>query len=567
MEKWVVHEKYGKGIVLKTRYQGGEQLIRFTNGFEKWIQSSELKSIVISTPTDTNDSIGDIFDRKIDSISVPAVPRSLHSRKISISFCEPPHNKSEEYADIPAPNISLYPRSYKPVIILDEPFKTQITEQKDVVVAPDIPDMTNYSESNISFDEPIKNEITEQWNAVPINDIQFLDNSCNAFLQNKGNVSSRMIIEALRLGGVSHEQAEVFTYGRKKEIRNIKKWLMSEKGCLLISGEYGVGKTHLLEVISSMAIRDGWAVARIEIDPDESPLHKPKQIYNHFIKSLSYKQSDKILGFQDFITSIAESTNSERKERLLKHPYLGKVLTHWDDEEDRSWLLDWIKGDGSRPANFPQMYDTQTTANIYCNILSGLGWSAKNILGLKGIIILFDEAECVDAGWYTLYQFDKALRFLKGIILTSNNDESLLKDCTFCASGKLGLGYYGGSQTQYRYPYLWEHESCLKLIFSFVPDILDSMLNNKKIMDVVRELPLIKIDTLEEHDLQNILEKVIDVYENAYYDFTFNYDICDIYPYLSRNKTRTFLKGAVECLDIMRFNPEMQPNEIVDCAE
>jgi hypothetical protein len=371
-----------------------------------------------------------------------------------------------------------------------------------------------------------------------------------------------MIIEALRLGGVSHDQVGLFTYGREKEINYVNEWLASKNGSMLINGDYGVGKTHLLEIISLNAIEKGWAVARIEIDPDEAPLNKPKKIYQHFINSFSYRQNGRDLDFQDFIESIAESKKSSQIRKLINHPYLGKILIHWKDEEDKSWLLDWIKGDGSKPADFPQMPDTQTAANVYCNILSGLGWSAKNILGLRGIIILFDEAECVDPSWYNHNQFVKALRFLKAIILMSNNDEKLLEDCTFSSTSReLGLEYFGGSRI--KYPFLWEHESCIKLIFSFVPEMIECMKTDTKLYSLINKIPEINLDTLEDEDLQRVLKKVIQVYKDAY-DFTIN---DDIFPYLSRSKTRKFVKGAIECLDIMRFNPEVPPSELIEFSK
>ena len=40
---------------------------------------------------------------------------------------------------------------------------------------------------------------------------------------------------------------------------------------------------------------------------------------------------------------------------------------------------------------------TTLPVQIYIVILSGIGWAAKNILGLKGFLILFDEAENVDS--------------------------------------------------------------------------------------------------------------------------------------------------------------------------
>lgn len=52
MNEPVFHEKYGKGIAIKKRYLGFQQLIQFESGVEKWIKRHELKSIEEYDPGD-----------------------------------------------------------------------------------------------------------------------------------------------------------------------------------------------------------------------------------------------------------------------------------------------------------------------------------------------------------------------------------------------------------------------------------------------------------------------------------------------------------------------------------
>jgi len=379
-----------------------------------------------------------------------------------------------------------------------------------------------------------------------------------------GSRQSRIIIESLRLGGVPQNHAEDFTYGRNEEIARIMNWLEGNEGSLIITGEYGVGKSHFLEILASRAPHKGWALAKVEIDPNETPFHKPKKIYQHIVNTFSYKKDDTILGFDDFIRGVAESKNSFEKQKLLSHPYFGILINNWDTMDDKSDILDWIKGDGGKPPSFPQMPDYQTAANIYSNLISAIGWSAKNILGMNGIVIIFDEAESVDPSWYTNYQFDKAINFLKGTILMSNNDERLIGDIhpIFYPFGmKSGLRYCG-VRSRKKMPFLWESESCTKIIFSFVPEMFESMdtKNYNELKSLFEKMEKIELEALDRTNLEYILQNITNVYDDAY-GFSTSHDISNYIPHT--DKTRKFIKSVVEGLDLMRFYPEKDLAELL----
>ena len=110
----------------------------------------------------------------------------------------------------------------------------------------------------------------------------------------------RRMIEAFRLGIVPYDCVEEFTFGRDKETKEIMDWLNShDEGTFLIVGEYGTGKTHLLHYALGNALQNGFAIAWVEMDPNEAPFHKPKRVYNHLIKNFKYRDMQTI-----FILSI-----------------------------------------------------------------------------------------------------------------------------------------------------------------------------------------------------------------------------------------------------------------------
>ena len=240
-------------------------------------------------------------------------------------------------------------------------------------------------------------------------------------------MKARQILEALRLGIVPELYAEEFTFGRDEEISKIKTWLANSEGSLILIGEYGSGKTHLLHNVFYSAVNDNWAAAMISLDPNEQAFHKPKAIYEYIIRSFRFKDQNGQHGdFREFLRTIATNPTSHK---LSGHKYLSKMVRRIKDDGDNEDFWEWIEGKPEANNIVPKMYEKATCANIYCYILSGIGWAAKNIMGLNGLTILFDEAESVDPGWFTHYQYNKAKNLTKGIVFTSKNDKILIEDC------------------------------------------------------------------------------------------------------------------------------------------
>ena len=111
-------------------------------------------------------------------------------------------------------------------------------------------------------------------------------------------IQARANIEALRMGLFPDNHIEEFTFGRKKEKEFIHNWLHnSNEGSLIMTGVYGVGKTHFLEYINNIALKDDWAVSFLEFDSNSLPLNKPKLLYEEIIRAFKYKNGN----FRDFI--------------------------------------------------------------------------------------------------------------------------------------------------------------------------------------------------------------------------------------------------------------------------
>lgn len=476
MNQAVEHSIYGRGLLLKKRYLGGEAYIHFESGLALWVKSNEIKTISDDPPV----------IRHISAYGHPTL-----------------------------------------ICIADEPSIYDFFKLNKHLVPP---------KSKVKIISP-----------PPHYDIE-----------------SRRIIEALRLGGVPRHLVAQFTAGRDEEIQVINQFCSSDTSPLFIlEGAYGVGKSHMLELVSSIALNSGWAVARIEIDPSENAFHRPLNIYRTLARSFLYPKDGHFHNFSDFVDDII---NSPKGKKMGAHPYFKEILIRWDDvDNNKTDLIEWISGQGidGQFSKIPKLHDAQTAANIYCNIISGIGWAAHNVLELKGLLILFDEAEGIDRSWYTTYQFSRATNFINGLLRMAKNDPILIIEPKKYMHEETAPVRKVGRKTGLQYcgldreiaPFLWETESNVKIIFSFIPQLLDTILQFPTMNDMFNDVQRYPLEPLNPTAMGELYNKVVPIYQKAY-NFT---PTANTYEHLPINKTRLFVKGMIESFDILRHDPTSQP--------
>ncbi|MFW5966873.1 MAG: BREX system ATP-binding domain-containing protein [Persicimonas sp.] len=254
-----------------------------------------------------------------------------------------------------------------------------------------------------------------------------------------GPASAGATLEAMRLGVVPREDLDAFTVGRRAEMDLVDGDLarVDERGGAVRAflGDYGAGKTHLLELIAHRALADNFVVGRVVLDPRETPPSHPKRVYRELIRSLSYPDrpsgagrslaplferalaSDEVR--RDFFVDSRRRARSKLDEGA--HLYLTPALRYFDalaggdgaalDEASRdegmTLLFDWLEGhptvstgdidDGlrelvGRRGRVYSMMDFRPWSRIYGYLLSGLSTLARRA-GYAGLVVLIDEAE------------------------------------------------------------------------------------------------------------------------------------------------------------------------------
>ena len=368
-------------------------------------------------------------------------------------------------------------------------------------------------------------------------------------------LKERVIIEALRLGIVPDDEIEDFIFGRDDEIRRIKSLLDGPDSSLMIIGDYGTGKTHLLDYAYHMAMREGYAVARTDIDPNETPFHRPKYIYRKLISSFRFIANDgKASDFRQFMDYIVRSKPTV----LGSHQYLSALVNWMKSGEMRESHWEWIEGYDSQIR--PMLYDNAPAANIYCNILTGLGWATVEGLGMKGLLLLFDEAEILHSKLSNSSQRSRGDNFLKGLLMSARSDHDLLTEYPFpgfggCYGLDTGLLY---SAHATNVSYLYRQPSYIKLIMTFtpIPELYDSQ---REIWRLLNNEPSIRIYAPDFAALLEAFVHICRIYESAY-GFNLSQgaqnkvtEIISSDDFL-KSSTRRFVKASIEALDILRFH-------------
>lgn len=372
----------------------------------------------------------------------------------------------------------------------------------------------------------------------------------------------RSIIETLRMGIVPEDRVQSFTFGRDAEITQLQEWLAAEDdGARIIQGTYGTGKTHLLNYLRSYALKEGYAVAFVEMDSQEAPFSRPKRVYAQVAQSLVYRDAatGREARFRDLVRRAVYAGLTR------DHPYFSYLEESLAD--DAVW--DWIMAceDAPRPPNvngayrgLPALYNHGTAANIYTNLLTGLGWFCQHPkLGLKGLLLIFDESETL-FGYQTRDSSVKSFNFLDALLAVTDNDPSMLS----IPPG----GSFITSSHAWDIPFLYQPRSGLKLALAFTNLSLYSAPTAFWGSPIATTVERITLQPLDNDALYHIFEKVRGFYRQAY---RFKSDSLPLDMIFQRvleqtehyGSLRMKIKGFVEALDLLRLHPGRVADEVL----
>ena len=370
------------------------------------------------------------------------------------------------------------------------------------------------------------------------------------------------------------------TVGREDEIKSVEKWLAKDSGSLMIIGQYGQGKSHIIRYIRQKALDEGYLVAYCDIG-EESQMHKPKSVFNTLMKSLvfrggEYDEKNSNLRLFLILYAIFENeTKGEFSKNLSKflkpgvNELIGKLKRKYKTNElDGNYFasfIDYLCGDDylGNPYRFNKkiaIQPYQTSASIICNILSSIGNMAASMNGFeysfKGLILIFDEGETIDSPAYLSKQRDSGINLIKGLTEISNNNEDLLSE-THHKKGYDGKRY--GRKTNLMYSGMPMHrdtrfsnhkENHVKCLFAFVEGESEviNILEKHKVGKIV-----LKDFTSDEKN--KLIYKIIEIYKKAY-----NYEVKNIEKLKNMlikklensDNVRSIIKITMEAIELIK---------------
>ena len=224
------------------------------------------------------------------------------------------------------------------------------------------------------------------------------------------------VIEALRSGVPSRTVGAYFSEARPGILNRIrgKMETVRESGqsdAMIFRGNYGEGKTHMLNTVFSIAAEENMAVSYVSLGK-ETPMDKIHLLYarimaNTFLPGKEQPGFDMLLEEMTPGSAIASElmAYAATEPETNKIFYLLKAMWGTQDEEEKMQFLGDLKGDfvsnalvkkvyrrvSGKPAQFNQNFTKTKHCMDYFAFMSALFRRA----GMTGWVILFDEAELI----------------------------------------------------------------------------------------------------------------------------------------------------------------------------
>ncbi len=220
---------------------------------------------------------------------------------------------------------------------------------------------------------------------------------------------ARQLVEALRVGVAPAQHVRALTIGLTKERESVAAALREARSAggavRAVVGEYGFGKSHLVELCAQEALERNFLVATASLDLQELPPHRAFAIYSALTRSLRYPDSDE-RGLGPLFERADAAGLSGPLQSLTEQPVNPLTLTldalaKTPGTRARTIWLAWLMGarrvkvmNKATPTGvkFPSVYKVGHNARQMAFLLSGLSSLAK-LSGYSGLCVLIDEAE------------------------------------------------------------------------------------------------------------------------------------------------------------------------------
>lgn len=253
---------------------------------------------------------------------------------------------------------------------------------------------------------------------------------------------ARELVEALRVGIAPVQHIRELTIGLAEERTNPNNALnrTHQQGGAVrtVLGDYGFGKSHIVELVTQEALDRKFLVASASLDLTELPPHKALDIYATLMHHLRYPDSDE-RGLLPLLEAAADLPRMphQLQDLTVINPdplalTVGAIKNTTASRQRQAWS-EWLMGgrraksmNVSMPSGikFPSIYRQGNNARQIAYLLNGVSVLAR-IAGYSGLCLLIDEAES-----YSLLRASQRLKadqFFSAVIYAALQGQSCIQ--------------------------------------------------------------------------------------------------------------------------------------------
>jgi len=245
---------------------------------------------------------------------------------------------------------------------------------------------------------------------------------------------ANQVIESLRRGLPPQRGTRHYAVGHEKLIQGVKRFHLSgiaDKGIIrFVSGSWGSGKTHFFRLMREEAFENGCLVSAVELSVNEAPLNKFERVFFSIVRNIvtpNYYSGEAQASVAPFGIVLREALVylssgehgqpqeisyediTDASEKLMACSAIDidfrKIVKHyWDTflpdgpdpaivDQKRDEILQWFSGEGTvgqwRKNYGANKIVSKDNAKLMLQSLAAF----IQLVGYKGLVILFDEAE------------------------------------------------------------------------------------------------------------------------------------------------------------------------------
>jgi hypothetical protein len=242
---------------------------------------------------------------------------------------------------------------------------------------------------------------------------------------------ARQIVEVLGSSGTPPARGvQYFNVGNRSLLNALDEYYfasyLQDGGAAfkLVVGDYGSGKSHFLYCLRDVAWSRGFAVAKVELSPVETPYNDQRAVYAAVARNLIWHESEEGVSDETGLPRFLEGTlarivGAEINLETLTHPnyqglvetlesspvdapaYRAAVLAYFealvrDQEERQASLRRWLLAEETTPDDTKLLRELGVTGKIRrpnaFRMLRSLAQVVR-ALSYSGLLLLFDEVD------------------------------------------------------------------------------------------------------------------------------------------------------------------------------